>query len=436
MARRRHRRLNELVRHARTSSPFYRHLYSDVPNGPVVLESLPPVTKPQLMAAFDDWVTDPRITLTGVQRFLADPSRVGQPFMGCFLCTTSGTTGHPGIFVHDARTTAVYQALTMRMDLIWLAPTDWVDLVRGGVRWAGVAGTGAHYGGVGWLEWQRNRSRWLRHRYQIFSVQQSLPDLTTALQAFDPAILSGYPSALLQLAEEQQAGRLRLRPTVVQLAGESTGPQQRARIAASLGGALHETYASSEFLLLAIDCRAGWLHVMSDWVLLEPVDADRSPTTPGRPSHSVLLTNLANRVQPIIRYDLGDSIIVRPDPCPCGSPMPAIRVAGRRDDTLRLAAPGAAVVEVLPLAVSAVLEQTPGLRRSQVIQTGTCTLHLRLEPDSGADSGLVWRDAEARLRGYLARQGLPDVAILRDPVPPAPDTVSGKFRQVIAARGL
>ena len=54
--------------------------------------------------------------------------------------------------------------------------------------------------------------------------------------------------------------------------------------------------------------------------------------------------------------------------------------APRQADALsRLAAAGAGVVEVLPLAISAVLEQTPALRRSQVIQTGPCTLHLRLE---------------------------------------------------------
>lgn len=85
---------------------------------------------------------------------------------------------------------------------------------------------------------------------------------------------------------------------------------------------------------MAVDCDHGWLHVNSDWVVLEPVDADHAPTPPGIASHTVLLTNLANRVQPLIRCDLGDSVLARPDPCPCGSPFPAIRVQGRRDDVL------------------------------------------------------------------------------------------------------
>ena len=43
-------------------------------------------------------------------------------------------------------------------------------------------------------------------------------------------------------------------------------------------------------------------------MILEPVDRDYRPTPPGELSHTVLLTNLANAVQPIIRYDLGDSV--------------------------------------------------------------------------------------------------------------------------------
>lgn len=85
---------------------------------------------------------------------------------------------------------------------------------------------------------------------------------------------------------------------------------------------------------MAYDCEEGWLHVNNDWVILEPVDADYDPTPPGEPSHTVRLTNLANQVQPIIRHDLGDTVVARPGPCPCGNPLLAIRVQGRRDDVL------------------------------------------------------------------------------------------------------
>jgi len=56
------------------------------------------------MAAFDDWVTDSGITEATVRQFVAEPERTGQPFRdGLLVCTSSGTTGHPGIHVSGRR---------------------------------------------------------------------------------------------------------------------------------------------------------------------------------------------------------------------------------------------------------------------------------------------------------------------------------------------
>jgi phenylacetate-CoA ligase len=69
-------RLEALVRHARRASRFYAEHYRQVPPGPIrpeVFYQLPPATKPELMARFDDWVTDPSVTRAGVEQFVADP---------------------------------------------------------------------------------------------------------------------------------------------------------------------------------------------------------------------------------------------------------------------------------------------------------------------------------------------------------------------------
>jgi phenylacetate-coenzyme A ligase PaaK-like adenylate-forming protein len=430
--RRQRARLADLVGHARAGSRFYRQRYQGLPMGPVEARLLPAVTKPELMAAFDDWVTDPGLTRGGVERFVADPARIGEPYLGrYFVGVSSGTTGHPGVFVHDPFAVAVYRALVVRIDLTWLSPAQWHAFVSKGMRWAAVVGTGAHFAGAGWMESERRRSRWRRQAYRVFSVQQPLERLVPALDAFDPAILTGYSSALVQLADEQDAGRLHVRPVVVELAGESMGPAERARVAAVLGGALHDAYASSECQVIAIDCAHGWLHVNGDWVILEPVDADLQPTPPGQHSHTVLLTNLANRVQPIIRYDLGDSVLARPDPCPCGSPMPAIRVVGRRDDVLRLARADGRTVDILPLAISAVAEGVPGVHRTQIVQTGPRTIQLRLDPSPQAPLERVWQALIAALRDYLDGMGLSNVAVVRTDETPMRSARSGKFRQVI-----
>jgi len=76
LARRQQSRLAALVTHARASSRFYRRHYRDCA-ADAALGELPPVTKPELMAAFDEWVTDPRVTRATVLSFVADPARGG-----------------------------------------------------------------------------------------------------------------------------------------------------------------------------------------------------------------------------------------------------------------------------------------------------------------------------------------------------------------------
>jgi phenylacetate-CoA ligase len=187
-------------------------------------------------------------------------------------------------------------------------------------------------------------------------------------------------------------------------------------------------YGASEAGLVAFDCGHGWLHVNADWVILEPVDAAYQPVPPGQPSRTVLVTNLANRVQPIIRYDLGDSVTI----CPCGDPLPAIRVEGRTDEILYLEAPDGTKIPVLSVAIATVVEETPGVRRYQVIQTGRLGLQPDLEAEPGYDEVVVWNAVERRLRNYLWQQGLPGVQIERDSQQPRRDPVSGKFRHVWA----
>lgn len=70
-------------------------------------------------------------------------------------------------------------------------------------------------------------------------------------------------------------------------------------------------------------------------------------------------TNLANRAQPLICYDLGDPVTVL-TVCECGSALPAIRVEGRHDDVLRIADRRGQMAVLLPLVLTTVIEKTRG----------------------------------------------------------------------------
>lgn len=122
-----------------------------------------------------------------------------------------------------------------------------------------------------------------------------------------------------------------------------------------------------------------------------------------------------------------------PEPCPCGSPLPAIRVEGRCDDVLRLRGTGGRTVAVAPLGIGSVLDEVPGVVRSQLVQTGPSSLTLRLDVDPESSPQQVWDQACTRLADYLATQGLSDIHLVRAAESPECSATSDKFRQVIAA---
>lgn len=429
-------RLVALVEFARARSAYYHALYRDMPAEIGDLSTLPIATKPDLMAHFAEWVTDPTVTRSGVEEFAADLSLIGKRHLDRYaVWTTSGTTGKPGIFVHDLHALSVYSALVPLRAYRWITSALLWPLLRHG-RVAVLVATEGHFALADWFERTRNQlpPLWrLRDRIRVWSVLTPLAKLVQDLNDFQPSLLLGYPSIMKLLGLEQRAGRLRIAPTFIGTGGESLDPGARTHIVEAFHCILRDNYGASEFPYIAFECDHGWLHVNSDWVLLEPVDAAYQPVPPGQPSHTVLLTNLVNRVQPLIRYDLGDSIIVKLEPCGCGSSLPAIRVEGRKADILYLRTPSGNNVAVLPLALGTVIEETRGIRRAQVIQTGPATLTLRLELTEDAATPApedVWEQVEQRLRRFLAAQGIPSVVIIRAPEVPQGNPISGKFRQV------
>jgi phenylacetate-coenzyme A ligase PaaK-like adenylate-forming protein len=388
------------------------------------------------MARFDEWVTDPDVTFDTAADFISDPARVGQLYLGRYAAwTSSGTTGEPGLFVHDGQALAVYDALEMlRLERGLLAPGFLGSLLYAGGRYAMVAATGGHFAGVASVERMRLAAPALADRLRVFSILEPLPRLTEALNGYQPSFIATYPSAASLLAAEQRAGRLRIAPSALWLGGETLSPACRAEIGSAFRCRILEEYGASECMSIACECERGRLHLNSDWVMLEPVDRDFRPVPPGALSHTTLLTNLVNRVQPVIRYDLGDSIAFEPEPCDCGAPFPALRVEGRRDDVLVLTAANGTRVELLPLALTTVIEEHADAHRFQIIQAGPDALEIRLEVARGTSPEPLQRKVERALRAYLDAQRLPAVALHFERGPLERSGRSGKLQRVMAAR--
>jgi phenylacetate-CoA ligase len=292
-----------------------------------------------------------------------------------------------------------------------------------------VIATGGHFMSAA-IAARVRRCRWGRRKFQVVSVYDQPATMVAELNRFQPAIVLGYASAVAVLAGEQEAGRLRIRPVLVQPAGEGLVEGEYDRIAEAFGAEVRDAYSATECTFIGYSCEHRWQHVNADWVVLEPVDADHRPVPPGERSHTVLLSNLANRVQPILRYDLGDAVLQRPDPCPCGNPLPAIRVQGRSADVLTFPTGRHGSISIPPLAFGTLVDRTPGIELFQVVQTAPATLRVRLRPAPGVDPERAWTAVRAEITRLLSERGLGHVSVEHAAEPPE-QSRGGKYRTVV-----
>lgn len=435
IVRKQRERLSALVAYARTHSPFYRELYRGVPPETVPLEALPSVRKPDLMAHFDDWVTDPAVTWELAEAFVGDPSKIGQRFLGRYSATvTSGSIGVRGITLHDSEARQLYGALSQLRTLTPLHEILRISTAysRRGYRSAIIASTGGHHGMESGRASRVLQNPTLADTVRIFSCSAPVSELVEQLNAFQPTQLMVYPSTGLVLARAQQAGHLRIRPIQIFSGAETLEPEGRIEIEQSFGCRVRDNYGANEMPFMAFDCRYGWLHLNTDWLVLEPVDRDHQPVPPGQASHSALLTNLANRIQPFIRYEMGDSVTVRADPCPCGSVFPAIRVVGRASEVLTLHKLDGTSVHLAWVVFGNSIRADKRISRYQVIQTAPARLRIRLDIEPGHESHQedIWEGALRVVHELLTNHDLPHVEIERASEPPQINPTTGKYRRV------
>lgn len=421
-------RLAELVAFARANSPYYRELYRNLPERVEDPTLLPVTNKKKLMERFDDWVTDREVTIEKVRPFVENPDLFGKQFLDKYLViTTSGTTGTHGIFVVDKPVLSLVGPMFLRWLSRFIGIADIIKIIFRGRRIVSILAKGTPTAtGVAISRFGPR----LGKRFKELSVHKPLPELVEELNKFQPVILTSYPTVTKLLSSEQEAGRLHINPVLVLLAGEGLAVEEYHHIAKVFNTKVANSYAASECQFMSGNCEYHWLHVNADWVVVEPVGADYRPVPPGVQSHTVLISNLANKVQPILRYDLGDSILERADPCPCGSPLPAIRVQGRASDMLTLQTEQGERITIPPLLFGTSVYDIAGIEQFQIVQTAPTVLRVRLRLSAGVDQEHVWQVLHTKLTRLLAEHKLGHVTVERAEELPE-QSPGGKYREVI-----
>ncbi len=436
IAQRQQTRLAALIESTLRGSSLYRALWPAGTTARTPLQQLPPVQRKQLMADFGGWVTDPQLELSALRQFTADPTRIAQPWLGRYMVwESSGTSGQPGVFVQDLQAMAVNDALEALRRSPPPKPllSGWFDPMGLGERTAFIGAIDGHFASTVSVRRLCAINPWLARSTRSLSLLDPLPELVKALNAFNPTAIATYPTAAALLADEAARGALRIRPHAIWTGGEYLAPGVRAHITKHLGGAVRNSYGASEFLAMGWECAHGQLHVNADWVILEPVDEHFRPVPAGQPSSSVLLTNLANHVQPLVRYDLGDQVSLHSERCSCGSPLPVLKVQGRHDEPLVMAGHKGQLVTLLPLALSTVLEDNAGVFDFYLLQIDACTLELHLPLEGEAGQQALAR-CLAELHTFATAMGLAPIQVHGKLGNTAPRGRSGKACRIVACK--
>lgn len=348
--------LEDLVRDAAARSPFYRRLYGALPSR-IVLADLPVVAKSALMSAYDDVVTDRRLTLARAQAHLATVRGDDRLDGDLRIMTSSGSAGAKAVFAYDRTAWQGFLTGSLRMTrLVGLAPR----LGRRPRLATLAAPDGKHmsFRGGASMDVGLFASRRI-------PATLPMPALVAALNAHAPEFILGYPSVLALLAEEQQAGRLQIAPRAIVTSSEVRTPAMTAHIRGAWGVAPFDCLALTETGIAAVDCGAhAGLHVFEDLCILEVVDASNREVPFGTPGAKLLVTNLYNRTQPIIRFEVSDLVTMTDAPCPCGITFRRIvALDGRSDDLLQIGA-----TRIHPIHLRGVLAGDPRVVQYQITQ--------------------------------------------------------------------
>ena len=310
------RQVRRHLRRVLPASSYYRDIFGDPAT--TNWRTAPLTDKAAMMGNFD------ALNTVGIRRdqalevaLNAERSRDFAPTVGRITVgLSSGTSGSRGVFLASAAERARWAGTILAKTL----PAGLIFGPRQRIAFFLRANSNL-YTTVG--------SR--RIRFEFFDLKLPAEDHLARLDQLAPTILVAPPSMLRMLAAAQETGALYIAPAKVISVAEVLDPLDRIHIARTFGEPVHQIYQATEGLL-GTTCSHGTLHLAEDGLVIQREYLDEARTR-----FSPVITDFRRRSQPILRYRLDDVLVLRPEPCPCGSVMTALDcVEGRADDLFYL----------------------------------------------------------------------------------------------------
>ncbi|RLQ20759.1 phenylacetate--CoA ligase family protein [Seongchinamella sediminis] len=397
-------RLRDLLEHAAAEVPYYRELLQRLQLNPADfqqladLQQLPFLTKP-LIRANEEALKSSRAQ--GLSRF-----------------NTGGSSGEPLIFFIGKERVSHDVAAKWRATRWWGVDIGDPEIV--------IWGSPIELGTQDRL--RALRDKLLRTRLlAAFEMSESkLDSFIDTIRNTRPRMLFGYPSALAHIAERaaQQGQRMdKLGIRVAFVTSERLYDHQRELIETVFGCPVANGYGGRDAGFIAHACLEGNMHITAEDIIVEIVDPEGQVLPPGQ-AGEIVVTHLATRDYPFIRYRTGDVGVLSAAACSCGRGLPVLdSIEGRSTDFV-VARDGTVMHG---LALIYIVRDIPGVARFKIVQESLdhtrFLLVITAEFDPGCISGIE-QAARQRL-GTGVRVDVEQVAEI-------PAEASGKFRYVIS----
>lgn len=400
-------RLRALLTHAAAHVPYYRDLFARVGFDPAAVSSLtdlqrlPFLDKPLIRAHTDALKAD---DARGLARF-----------------NTGGSSGVPLIFYIGLERVSRDVAAKWRATRWWGVDIGDPEIVL----WGSPIELGA-----------QDRVRLLRDRLMrtrllpAFEMSDAkVEGFIDEIRALRPKMLFGYPSAFAHIARHAQRQGVRMDDLgikVVFVTSERLYDHQRTLIEQSFGAPVANGYGGRDAGFIAHQCPSGSMHITAEDVIVEIVDREGRVLPPGE-SGEIVVTHLATRDFPFVRYRTGDvGVLAAPDdaPCACGRTLPVLKeVQGRSTDFI-VARDGTVMHG---LALIYIVRDMPGVAGFRIEQESLDLTRVKVMTEPGFPA-----DGDARIRaGMKARLG-ESVEVVVEHVAQIAAEGSGKFRYVVS----
>ena len=418
----RHRFLH-LVKHAKKHSSFYSSLYNNFEiDDNLLIEQLPVLDKKTIMDNFDNIVTVNDITLDKVDDFLNSEKDISRKLDNKYnLIHSSGTTGRRWISIFDD-TCFDYE----------IASTIFRKMRKFSIKHPRIAIVATENPHVGSTIFYKSMPHFIAN-VKHFSVKEPISILVEKLNDFNPNLLGGYPGILKALCDEKMKGSLKISPKRIYSGAYLLTEDIKSSIITAFNLVPFIFYAATEATgPIAVECDHHSLHVFIDSIVFEVLDDYDKPMVEGKPG-KVVMTNLMNLIQPIIRYRLCDIVQMSNQKCPCGSSFPVIKkIWGREGDIIWVEKDNKDYEIIDPILFNLKIS---GLEKLQVIQEKNDFLRINIIVGEKANKDEVIREVEKAVINILRQKDLHNIVRTQINVVHGIPLVSGLHKLVISKIG-